>query len=81
MSVLTAQELAHYRERGYVIPHYRLPQPLLERLQSGMESVLASYTDVAQEDLANPHMIPPTLGPQSNPFMEAARHPPLLDML
>jgi len=81
MSVLTTQELAHYRERGYVIPNYRLPQPLLERLRAGLESVLASYTDVAQEDLANPHMIPPVQGPGVNPFMEAARHPQLLDML
>ena len=63
MSLLTPQELAQYRERGYVIPNYRLPQPLLERLRAGLESVLASYTDVAQEDLANPHMIPPAQGP------------------
>jgi len=81
MSLLTPQELAQYRERGYVIPNYRLPQPLLARLRSGLESVLASYTDVAQEDLANPHMIPPTQGGDVNPFMEAARHPALLDML
>jgi len=32
MSLLTPQELAQYRERGYVIPNYRLPQPLLARL-------------------------------------------------
>ena len=81
MSLLTPQELAQYRERGYVIPNYRLPQPLLARLRSGLESVLASYTDVAQEDLANPHMIPPVQGGDVNPFMEAARHPALLDML
>jgi len=81
MSLLTPQELAQYRERGYVIPNYRLPQPLLARLRSGLESVLASYTEVAQEDLANPHMIPPVQGGDVNPFMEAARHPALLDML
>ncbi len=81
MSLLTPQELAQYRERGYVIPNYRLPQTLLERLRSGLESVLATYTDVAQEDLANPHMIPPAQGGDVNPFMEAARHPALLDML
>ena len=81
MSMLTHEELAHYRQRGYVVPNYRLPRPLLERLQAGLETVLANYTDVAQEDLANPHMMPPAEGAQSNPFMEAARHPPLLDML
>jgi ectoine hydroxylase-related dioxygenase (phytanoyl-CoA dioxygenase family) len=81
MSALSSEEVAHYRERGYVIPKYRLPQPLLQRLQDALETVLANYTDVAQEDLANPHMIPPTHGPRINAFMEAARHAPLLDML
>jgi ectoine hydroxylase-related dioxygenase (phytanoyl-CoA dioxygenase family) len=81
MSVLSPQEVAQYAERGYVIPNYRLPWPLLERLQSGLDNVLENFTDVAQEDLANPHMMPPTRGIALNPFMEAARHPPLLDML
>ena len=81
MSVLSPQEVAQYAERGYVIPNYRLPRPLLERLQSGLDNVLENFTDVAQEDLANPHMMPPTRGVTLNPFMEAARHPPLLDML
>jgi len=81
MSALTAAEIAHYRSRGYVIPDYRLPAALLERLRHGLERVLTDYTDVAQEDLANPHMIPPTQGPVVNPFMETARHAPVLDML
>jgi ectoine hydroxylase-related dioxygenase (phytanoyl-CoA dioxygenase family) len=81
MSALTAAEVEHYRSRGYVIPNYRLPPALLERLRQGLETVLSGYTDVAQEDLANPHMMPPTQGPVVNPFMETARHAPLLDML
>ena len=78
---LSDQELEHYREQGYVIPRYRLPAVLLDRLRRTVDQVLASYTDVAQEDLANPHMIPPSEGPQVNPFLEAARHPPVLDMV
>jgi len=78
---LSDQELEHYREQGYVIPRYRLPAALLDRLRRAVDQVLASYTDVAQEDLANPHMIPPSEGPQTNPFLEAARHPPVLDMV
>ena len=80
-TLLTAEELHQYQERGYVIPRYRLPEPLLQRLRAGLDQVLDSYTDVAQEDLANPHMIPPTQGPGVNPFMEAARHPAVLDMV
>ena len=78
---LTATELEHYRERGYVIPAYRLPDALLKRLQDALDGLLAAYTDVAPEDLANPHMLPPNEGPGMNPFMSAVRHPPILDML
>jgi ectoine hydroxylase-related dioxygenase (phytanoyl-CoA dioxygenase family) len=80
-ATLTDQELQHYQDRGYVIPRYRLTAPLLDRLKRALDGVLATYTDVAQEDLANPHMIPPTEGPEVNPFMEAARHPAILDMV
>src|SRR5258706_1116313 len=79
--MLTQQEIEHYRERGYVIPDFRLPDPLLARLKEGLDGLLATYTDVAQEDLANPHMLPPTEGSEINPFMSAARHPVLLDMI
>jgi ectoine hydroxylase-related dioxygenase (phytanoyl-CoA dioxygenase family) len=79
--MLTTQEIEHYRERGYVIPRYRLPDDLLRDVRSGLDRLLASYTDVAQEDLANPHMLPPTDGPGTNPFMRAARQPEILDML
>ena len=79
--MLADDELQHYQDQGYVIPRYRLPRDLLERLRTGVDQVLATYTDVAQEDLANPHMIPPTDGPRVNPFMEAARHPAILDMV
>jgi len=81
MQMLQDDELEHYREQGYVIPRYRLPDALLRRLREGVDRVLATYTDVAQEDLANPHMIPPTEGPQVNPFMEGARHPAILNMV
>ena len=66
---LTTEEMRHYQERGYVIPKYRVPDALLGRLRSGIDHILATYTDVAQEDLANPHMMPPLEGPQVNPFL------------
>src|SRR5258706_6064992 len=80
-AALSADELAHYHEHGYVFPRYRLPEPLLQRLRESLDRLLVSYTDVAQEDLANPHMLPPTGGRRMNPFMAAARHPAVLDMV
>lgn len=79
--VLTQAEIEHFRERGFVIPRYRLPPALLAELRSALDGLLAGYTDVKQEDLANPHMLPPTTGPQVNPFMLAARQPEILAML
>jgi ectoine hydroxylase-related dioxygenase (phytanoyl-CoA dioxygenase family) len=79
--ILNAEELQHYSERGYVIPRYRLPTSLLARLRDGLDAVLDNFKDVAPEDLANPHMMPPVEGPEVNPFMEAARHAPVLDMV
>lgn len=79
--VLSETELAHYRERGYVIPRFRLPDALLTELRAALDGLLAAYTDVKPEDLANPHMLPPTSGPQANPFMRTARHPQILGML
>ncbi|MBX9965162.1 MAG: phytanoyl-CoA dioxygenase family protein [Burkholderiales bacterium] len=80
-ALLSAAELDHYREHGYVFPRYRLPADLLARLRAATDGLLASYTDVAQEDLANPHMIPPTTGPDMNPFMAAAQDPGVLDLV
>jgi ectoine hydroxylase-related dioxygenase (phytanoyl-CoA dioxygenase family) len=78
---LTQAEIEHYREHGFVIPRYRLPDSLLAELRSALDGLLAGYTDVKQEDLANPHMLPPTTGPEANPFMHAARQPEILAML
>jgi len=76
---LSEAEVRHYQEHGYVIPRFRLPEALLARLRDGVDRLLATYTDVAQEDLANPHMVPPTEGPNRNPFMGAAQDPTVLD--
>src|SRR5581483_5980076 len=76
-----AAEIEHYRERGYVIPNYRLPEPLLTQLRAALDGLLARYTDVAPEDLANPHMLPPSPDGAPNAFMQAARQPRILDMI
>lgn len=76
---LTPDEIVHYRDRGYVIPSFKLPEALLADLRAALDQLLARYDDVAPEDLANPHMLPPTDGEQPNPFMRAVRHAEILD--
>jgi len=79
--VLTKDELIHYRERGYVMPRYHLPDALLAALRNGVDSVLSIDTGLAPEDIANPHMIPSIDGLAANPFAAVARHPQILDMV
>jgi ectoine hydroxylase-related dioxygenase (phytanoyl-CoA dioxygenase family) len=79
--MLTQEEIRRYEDRGYVIPNYRLPGKLVDRLRDGVDRVLATYTDVAQEDLANPHMIPWSEARGPNPFLETARDPAVLEMV
>lgn len=79
--ILNADELEHYREHGYLFPGYHLPDDLVQSLGKGVDSVLSIDSGLAQEDIANPHMIPAIDGLDSNPFMSAARHPQILDMV
>lgn len=79
--ILTEEEMRQFREHGYVIPRFSLPAPLLQRLRAGVDGLLGSVTNVAQEDLVNPHMLPAAEGAKQNPFMEAAQHPAILDMV
>ncbi len=79
--MLSTEEIRRYRDSGYVIPRYRLSADALGRLRDGVDRVLATYTDVAQEDLANPHMIPSSSSAGANPFLEAARDSSILDMM
>ena len=79
--VLSTAELEHYREHGYVLPDFRLPDDLLQSLREGVDRVLSTYTDMAQEDIANPHMIPAIPGLDDNPFLATALQPQILDMV
>lgn len=78
---LSTAEIEQFREEGYVIPKYRLPDEVLARLRGALDGLLATYVDVAPEDLANPHMLPNGPDNAVNPFMLAARQPEILDML
>lgn len=79
--MLSVDELAHYREHGYVIPKFRLPEKIMAPLHANVDQLLQNYTDVPPEDLANPHMLPDEVDGRPNPFMQAARHELILDMI
>jgi len=76
---LDEEAIRHYRERGYVIPDYRLPETLLGELRDACDRIIAADPRTRPEHLMNPHLIRwPGAG---NPFMAAASHAAILDMV
>jgi hypothetical protein len=68
---LDEEAIRHYRERGYVIPDYRLPATLLDTLRDACDRIIAADPRTRPEHLMNPHLI--QWPGAANPFMEAAR--------
>ena len=76
---LGEEAIRHYRQRGYVIPAYRLPAKLLGGLRDACDRIIAADPETRPEHLMNPHLMQwPGAG---NPFMEAASHAAILDMV
>lgn len=73
------EAIRHYRERGYVIPDYRLPATLLAQLREGCDRIIAASPETRPEHLMNPHLI--QWPGAANPFMEASSHAAILDMV
>jgi len=76
---LDEEAIRHYRERGYVIPDYRLPVILLDTLRDACARIIAADPQTRPEHLMNPHLI--QWPGAANPFMEAASHAAILDMV
>ena len=76
---LGEKAIRHYRERGYVIPAYRLPAKLLGELRDACDRVIAANPETRPEYLMNPHLM--QWPGADNPFMEAASHAAILDMV
>lgn len=81
MTQLTKSDLEKYSADGYVIPDFKLPDELVQRLQWGTETAINRLTEYKPEDIANPHFIDFSAEGIKNPFAEVAAHPNILDMV
>ena len=43
--MLTDAQLEQYRDRGYVIPDFRLPEPLLDDLRADYDRLVARHPE------------------------------------
>ena len=82
MTKMSNEQLAYYKENGYIFPDFKLPDDLTHRLQSGIDSAIQRLGDKFKpEDIPNPHFLDFSSEGVSNPFMEVASHPGILDLV
>jgi len=47
-AILTDAQLAHYRDRGYVIPDFRLPESVVEDLRADHARLVTRHPELRQ---------------------------------
>lgn len=80
---LSAEEVSRYHEDGIVIPDYRVPDELLQRMRAALGRLEAANPHITLDNIVCPHL--PHAGVQGiegDPeWLEFARHPDLLNMV
>ena len=79
---LSAQDKDRFRQDGFLIPRYRLPEPTLERMREAYAKLLQGNPDIASDFMLGPHLEQP--GAQgvrgSRQWLEFATQPDILDI-
>ena len=77
---LTADELSQYREKGWIVPDYRLPEALLAEMRAEYQVLLENNKNLASDIMLAPHQT--NGGSQgvagSEKWLEFATHPDLM---
>lgn len=79
---LTDAQVAQYHEKGYLIPDYRLPGDILDRMRTAYQELLEANLRLGADFLLGPHLTKPgAQGVVGDPvWLEFATHPDLMDM-
>lgn len=83
MSVrLSDEELATYRDKGWLVPDYRLPDDLIAEMRDEYDALLARNAHIASDIMLGPHQT--SGGSQgvigSEKWLEFATHPDLMEI-
>ena len=80
---LSDQQISQYQNQGYLVPDYKLPQELLEKMRAAYDRLLVNNVDLGSDFLLGPHLEKP--GSQgvkgAAEWLELATHPDLMDMV
>ncbi|MBH68425.1 MAG: phytanoyl-CoA dioxygenase [Rhodospirillaceae bacterium] len=83
MATLTAAEIKNYREKGFVIPDFKISEQKLKKLRSALEQTLTDNPKVRPEQLASIHT--PKAGPDDtvghSAFLEVALDEELVELV
>ena len=55
MAKLSKSEIEFYQANGYVVPDYKIPEPMLEQLRQALNETIANNPEVRPEQLASIH--------------------------
>ena len=80
---LSDDEIAHYREQGYVIPRFRLAAEQVHELQETLDALIRDNPGVRPEKLVSAHIEGKNDDGVrgSRRFLELAMHPPIVDLV
>ena len=82
MAGLTESEKAHYRERGYVVPRFRLAAGRVAEMRAALERLIAANPGVRPEKLVSAHLEDGAEGVKGvRDFLELARDPALVELI
>jgi hypothetical protein len=83
ISKLSSKEIGNYRDQGFVIPQYRVPDEQLARLRTALDNVIAANPNTRPEKLVSVHITESgTEGVSGDDvFLEIARDPVIVDLV
>ncbi|NKB75482.1 MAG: phytanoyl-CoA dioxygenase family protein [Gammaproteobacteria bacterium] len=81
-ATLTNAQIAQYKDKGYIVPDYRLPKSMLQKMRQQYETLLRDNAAIPADFMLGPHLTKP--GSQgirgSNAWLEFATNPDLMNM-
>ena len=82
-AVLTPEQIERYHRDGFIVPDYRLPDAMLERMREALEALMAANPHLAADNMLCPHLMEAGVqGLKGDPvWLEFASHPDILDFV
>ncbi len=80
---LKSEEIAHYKNEGFLIPEYKLPDEMVNRMRDSLLQLIDANSHLESDVMYGPHIsFNPGQKMRGDPvWLNYASHPPILDIL